>query len=278
LLPGSIGEILITQGRLKPDQAEMVLEDQRHTGQRFGDAAVRLRLVRPEDIRRALAAQFRYPFLQVGESKVSPEVIAAYDPFTPQVEALRGIRAQIILRSLDVERREKAIAVVSPRRGDGRSCLTANLAVVFAQLGERTLVIDGDLRNPRQHALFGLENRDGLSSVLAGRSAAHAAIQRVPGLNLSVLTSGPTPPNPQELLLGPTLLPLLTEIDRSFDVVLVDTPAADNADAYTLGARIGAALLVVARHKTRLEPARRLKETLEASGCMMLGAVMNSAG
>jgi receptor protein-tyrosine kinase len=277
LLPGSIGEILVAQGRLKPEQAQIVLEDQRRTGQRFGDAAVRLRLVQPEDIRRALAAQFRYPFLQSGESAVAKTVIAAYDPFTPEVEALRGIRAQIILRSLDIERREKAIAVVSARRGDGRSFLAANLAVVFAQLGERTLVIDGDLRAPSQHTLFGLENREGLSSVLAGRCPLERAVQRVPGLNLSVLTSGPVPPNPQELLLGPALLPLLNTLERDFDVVLVDTPPAETADAYTLGARIGAALLVASRNRTRLEPTRRLKESLEQSGCVMLGAVMNSA-
>ncbi|MDE3011230.1 MAG: polysaccharide biosynthesis tyrosine autokinase [Pseudomonadota bacterium] len=254
----------------------MVLADQRRTGLRFGDSAVRLRLVQPEDIRRALAAQFRYPFLSAGEHSVSKEVIAAYDPFTPQVEVLRGIRAQIMLRTLEVARQEKAIAVVSAGRHEGRSWLTANLAVVFAQLGERTLVIDADLRNPRQDALFGIENREGLSSVLAGRCSYEHAVQRVPGLNLSVLTAGPIPPNPQELLLGPALLPLLATADRDFDMVLVDTPAALNADAYTLGARIGAAILLTHRHQSRLVPVRRLTETLEQSGCVMLGAVMNS--
>ena len=274
---GSIGEILVAQGRMKPEQARAVMEEQRRSGQRFGDTALRLGFIKADDIRHALAAQFRYPFLDAKGSKVSKEVIAAYDPFTPAVEQLRGIRAEVVLRSLNSERTEKAIAIVSSSRGDGRSFLAANLGVVFAQLGERTLVVDADMRNPRQHSLFGLENREGLSTVLSARSQLAASIQRVPGLNLSVLPAGPTPPNPQELLLGQAMLPLLADVGRDFDIVLIDTPASDTSDAHALAARVGAALLVVRRNRTLIAPTHRLKERLEQSGCLMIGAVMNSS-
>ncbi len=273
--PGSIGALLVTSGRLTTTQANVVLEHQRRTGERFGDAAVRLGLVKPEAIRAALSAQFRYPYLAPGNHTVAPEVIAAYEPFTPAVERFRGLRARLMLRLLEMDRPTKAIAVVSPGEGEGRSYLVANLGVVFAQLGERTLIVDADLREPRQHALFGLENRQGLSHLLSGRVVTDDTVKHVPGLNLDVLPAGAVPPNPQELLLGPRLLPLIAELSHGYDIVLFDTSAAGTEDAVSLAARLGVALLVARRNATSLPATKALVKRLTESGCVIAGAAFS---
>jgi len=207
----SIGAILIDAGRLKPESAEKILRLQRDEGLRFGDAATRLGLLKQSDIDFALARQFDYPYLLRGQSLVSEELVAAYSPFTPQVEALRALRSQLMLRWFDTDPAHKALAVVSAERREGRSFIAGNLAIVFSQLGEHTLLIDADMRNPCQHTLFGLENRAGLSAVLSGRGGPDT-IQRIPSLlDLSVLTAGAQPPNPSELLSRPLFSQLLHE-------------------------------------------------------------------
>lgn len=208
----SIGAILIDAGKLRAEDAERVLRLQREKQLRFGDAAMQLGLVSEVDIEQALSRQFDYPYLSRGESKVAEEVIAAYNPFAPQVEALRALRSQLVLRWFDTEPAHKALAITSPGRDEGRSWLAANLGVVFSQLGERTLVIDADMRSPRQHLLFGVDNRAGLSAILSGRSSPDI-IQQVPALrDLSVMPAGAVPPNPQELLARPTFGQLLQEL------------------------------------------------------------------
>src|SRR3954469_10248536 len=177
----SIGSILIDAGRLKPEAAEAVLRTQREQGIRFGDAAMQLGLITPADIEWAISLQFDYPYLMSGQSDLSETLVAAYNPFTPQVETLRALRSQLMLRWFDSDVQHKALAIVSAERREGRSFIAANLAVVFSQLGERTLLIDSDFRNPVQHSLFSLDNRAGLSAMLTGR-AGNEAIQRVPAL------------------------------------------------------------------------------------------------
>jgi len=272
----SIGAILVDAGRLSTEDAERILRSQREHGLRFGDAAIKLGLVTEADIQFALSRQFEYPYVQRGDSRISEEVVAAYTPFSPQVEALRALRSQLMLRWFDTEIERKTLAIVSPQAGEGRSWFAANLAVVFSQLGERTLLIDGDLRTPRQHQLFGLVNQTGLSSVLAGRGGPEA-VQRIPALrDLSVLTAGPTPPNPQELLARPILAQLLQQFAESFDVILIDTPAGGLfADATTIAVRASAALMIAKRNTSRVLPVRRLAESLQQASVTVVGTVLN---
>jgi receptor protein-tyrosine kinase len=170
----------------------------------------------------------------------------------------------------------KMLSIVSPGPKEGRSYLAANLAIVFSQLGERTLLIDADMRKPCQHDLFKLENRNGFSSILASRNA-NQAVQRVNKfIDLSVLTAGPTPPNPQELLGRTALRALFHELNEQFDVILVDTPpAADFADAHILTARTGAALMLTRKNKTLLELVRQQTESMVRSGIEVVGTVMS---
>jgi len=272
----SIGAILVDAGRLKAGDAESIIKAQREQGLRFGDAAVKLGLLTEGDIQFALSRQFDYPYLQPGESKVSEKLVAAYDPFSPEVESLRALRSQLMLRWFDTAAERKALAIVSPEHRDGRSWIAANLAVVFSQLGERTLLIDADLRLPTQHQLFGLDNQSGLSSVLAGRGGPEL-VQRVPALlNLSVLTSGPTPPNPQELIARPLLGQLLQQFAGAFDVILIDTPAgAESADGQTLAVRSSGALMVSRRNVSRIAPLQAYARRLAHASAVVVGTVLN---
>lgn len=271
----TIGAILVDSGKLSPMDAERVLRLQKEEGLRFGDAALQLGLLTQQDIDQAFARQYNYPYLLKGESKVSDELVAAYDPFSPQVEALRALRSQLMLRWFSGEREQKALAICSAGRGEGRSHLAANLAVIFSQLGERTLLVDADMRNPRQHEIFTLDNKAGLSAILSGRGGIES-IQRIPDLvDLSVLTAGPLPPNPQELLGQPALAKLIDTAAAKFDVILVDTPpCADYADTQVVAARTKAALVVARKHASSLAATQQLAESLTQTGVHLVGSVL----
>lgn len=274
----SIGAILIDSGRLTPDAAERILKLQKEQGLRFGDAAIQLGLLTEADIQQALSRQYDYPYLMPGDERVSEEVIAAFKPFSPVVEQLRALRSQLMLRWFDGEAGHKTLAVISASRAEGRSFTAANLAVVFSQLGERTLLIDADLRNPRQHQLFKLDNKLGLSSLLAGRATLADSVIRIPGLiDLSVLPAGATPPNPQELLARPVFNALMATASGQYDIVIIDTPAGtETADSQTIAARARGAV-VVARKDQSLAPALQgFVSSLQHSGVAVVGAVLNN--
>jgi receptor protein-tyrosine kinase len=273
----SIGAILIDAGKLLAQDAERILALQKRESLRFGDAAIKLGLVAPEDIQHALSLQFDYPYLLPGEANVSHELVAAYAPFARSVETLRALRSQLLLRWFGTAPRRKALAIVSPGRSEGRSYLAANLAIVFSQLGERTLLIDADLRRPRQHELFRLSNQQGLSSMLAGRTE-RDAMQRVPAfVDLSVLTAGATPPNPVELLGRPSFSQTLERLADEFDVIILDTAAgAESADAQAVAVKAGAALVIAREDHTRVREADELLTRLSAANAQLVGMVLTS--
>ena len=274
-LERSIGGLLIDAGRLRAEDAEIIMRVQRERGLRFGEAGLSLGLLTPPDIDYALSRQFEFAYLLPGTSPVSHEVFAAYAPFSREAEALRALRAQLMVRWFDDGPARSALAVISAARGEGRSYIAANLAVIFSQAGERTLLIDADLRHPRQHQLFGVESRIGLSAVLALRSNGES-IQRVPGLpHLSVLPAGAIPPNPQELLGRRAFADLLQQLGAHYDVILLDSPpASDSADAQTVAVRAGAALMVVRKHQSRMADVRAVSDVIPKAA--LVGAVVNT--
>jgi len=274
----SIGAILIDSDKLTLGDVERILHAQREQDLRFGEAAIQLGLLSTQDIQFALARQYNYPYLLSGQGEVSEDIVAAYQPFSYQVEALRALRSQLMVRWFTGEDDRRTLAVVSPGRGEGRSYLAANLAVVFSQLGERTLLIDADMRRPRQHLLFNLENRSGLSSILSNRGEDND-IRRIPSfMDLSVLCAGPIPPNPQELLGRPQFAMLLENMAKEYDVILIDTPAAvEYADAQTIALRANGALLLARSQETRAADLRALARTLTHSGIAVVGSVLNES-
>ena len=168
---------------------------------------------------------------------------------------------------------------MSPGSGEGRSYITANLAVLFAQMGKRTLLIDADLRRPRQHRIFGLPGALGLSGLLAGRAGLTPWCLHCAASDLTVLPAGVLPPNPQELLSRPQFQRLMTSLRGSYEVILVDTPpGAQWADASTVAARAGAALMVTCRDRSSMPHVMKLSDDLREYGVSVVGAVLNGAG
>lgn len=272
-----IGAILVDEGKLTPADLERIVDLQHRRGLLFGEAARRLGLIDDEDIEQALDHQYGLPQLMPGDSGASPELIAAFQPRHRCTEELRGLRTQLLLRWLDPAAGRRTLAITSPGRGDGRSCIAANLAIVFSQLGLRTLLIDADLRYPRQHRLFNTPNRVGLAAVLAGRASSETVVP-VPGCpKLSLLPAGAIPPNPQELLSRPRLGTLLDELTLKFDLILLDTTAAqDCADARNVAFRAGSALVLARRDRTRIEATDNILKELNETGTRVVGTVINS--
>jgi protein-tyrosine kinase len=277
----TIGDILVATGRLSQDDAARIVERQRADKVQFGDAALALKVLTKDDIDFALSKQFDYAYLSDQDDSVSHELVAAYKPFSRVGENLRAVRSQLMLRWFNTDPAHKVIAIVSPGSGEGRSFIAANLAIVFAQQGERTLLIDADLRAKparAQNALFKLGKSAGLSGILANRAGLEVA-QLVPGLpGLAVLPAGATPPNPQELLGRPAFGALLRIASQQFDVIIIDTPAGTEfADAEVTAARAGAALLVARKNKSLVPQANQLARRLQDSGVALVGSVLNDA-
>ena len=275
----ALGAILVDSGQLTADEAERVLVYQRTHNLRFGEAAVRLGLISEAEVQFALSRQFAYAYLRKvpGESRgLSDEIVAAYQPFSARVEQLRAIRSQLMLRWFDRAEERQVLTIVGAERGEGRTYLAANLAVVFAQLGERTLLIDADMRSPRQHLLFSLENRTGFSTMLAGRLR-EDAIVRIPDLaGLSVLPAGPTPPNPLELLNRLNFEEFMIGVRGLYDVIIVDTPAMSvGEDAAMIAVKTGAAVAVARSGSTRVASFTDLVQGLMDAGVAMVGSVLN---
>lgn len=273
-----LGTLLYELGLLSMADIDRTLQYQQQHGIRFGEAAIRLKLVKRQDVSRALAKQFAYPFLTSppDAKTLGDELVTAYQPFSPEAEQLQALRSQLMLRWFDPLNGRQVLAVTGTGRGDGRSYIAANLAILFAQMGERTLLVDADLRRPRLHELFMLKNRTGLSTLLAGRSGeeAIAHIAEMPGL--SVLPAGPVPPNPLELLHRRAFVELLEQARRRYALVLIDTPGAQDADdGMLVAARAGAAIVVANKRRTRMAEFSDLMQGLVGAGVAVVGSVLN---
>lgn len=269
----SIGGLLLESGKITPENAERVLRMQKELGIRFGEAAQRLGLITEADIQHVLARQFDYPYLQAGTGNFSKHLVAAYAPFSRQMEQLRAVRSQLMLRWF--ARGHKSLVVAAANPGDGASLFAANLAVVFSQLGERTLLVDANLRSPSQNTIFDIKGGQGLSDILAGR-AKHDVVAKIDSfVSLSVLTAGTLPPNPQELLSRTSFQALNQELGSQQDVVLYDVPAfSAGADALAVAARAGGVLLVARKNHTAMAELAAITEQLQQHGTQVVGVVL----
>lgn len=271
---GKIGRLLLQLGKISFEDTDKIIRAQQEYGLLFGDAALKLGLITESDISQALALQFNYPYLQPGQGNYSNELVAAYQPFSKQVEALRALRSQLMMRWFNAS--NKSLAIVSADAGEGVSYLAANLAVMFSQLGERTLLVDANMRDPRQHTIFNLKENRGLSDIIAGRAGLEVVSRVEFFQDLSVLGAGTTPPNPQELLNRTRFTHFINYASSKYDVVLVDTsPANDSADAQVTVARCGGALLVSRLNHTRLSDITEVRNQIAVTGAHVVGAVIN---
>ena len=189
-------------------------------------------------------------------------------------EAYRTIRTAVFFGAPKGE--AKTILVTSPAPGDGKSTLVSNLAIAMAQAGQRTLVIDGDFRRPVQHNIFEIDEKRGLSSVLAGRHTIDDAIQPGPVKGLDVLACGPDVPNPSELLNSDTFAETLKNLSERYDRVIIDSPpVAPVADSQILGALCSVTLLVLRAEKSTRRLSQQARDALLSVGAHILGVVVN---
>lgn len=272
-----IGDRFVAAGLLTAEQVRRVVERQQLDGSRFGEAAVRLGLLRDTDVQSVLSQQFRYATALGSSAGIDPSLAIALEPFGAEAEAVRRIRAELSIRLGALPK--LALAVVSPSEGEGKSYLAASLAVAYAQLGRRTLLVNANMRTSgRQDDLFGLGARsEGLSTLLAGRSALVPGVQ-VPAFPLlHVLGPGPQPPNPLEILLEPALERMLAAFAEDFDVFIVDTPAATgSSDAQVIARQVGQCLLVGRRDRTLLQDLERTRVEMVTAGVQTVGIVYNT--
>lgn len=273
----SIGDIIRQANNLSSDQVGQVLSYQKEHSVKFGEAAVALGFIKREDVLWALSQQFRYAYSGQGSDKISSELIVASKPFGDEAESFRDIRSHLISGVLSAQETKRALAIVSPNVGDGKSFFAANLAVGFSQLGGRTLLVDADMRTPRQQEIFAIKDAGfGLSGVLSGRAESNV-IRPVDDLpSLYVMPVGVVPPNPLELVQGPAFSLLISELLLKFDYVVVDTPAAiHGSDARVIASKCGAALLVGRQGGSRINASKALLESMAKMHVRIAGAVMN---
>lgn len=271
----SIGRMLVEQGKITLEQAECVNRLQEEEGLRFGDAAIRLGLVCESDIQKIREHQIVYPYQTVGTGIFSESLTAAYQPFSAEVEMLRNVRSQLMLQWFAAGNKKLAIASVNP--GDGNSLFAANLSVVFSQLGNPTLLVDANLRRPRQHEIFSLNRGHGLSDLLAWKMGLEMLVRAETFLDLSILPAGSSVPNPQELINRSAFGVMNEKLCDLYDIILYDTPAFTSAaDCLTIASRAGGVLLVVRKNHTRVADITAFSDQLRRSGTEIVGSVMVS--
>ncbi|MGG0510625.1 CpsD/CapB family tyrosine-protein kinase [Priestia megaterium] len=202
-------------------------------------------------------------------------LLAHNSPKDPVAEQYRTIRTNIQFSNVDQD--IKTIVLTSSGAEEGKSTTSSNLATVYAQQGLNVLLIDADLRKPTGHYTFRLENHIGLTNVLTRQSTLAQAVQESEIPHLSVLTSGPIPPNPSELLASAQMTELLKEMKKQFDMVIFDTPPIlAVADAQILANQVDGTILVVSSGKTEKDAALKSKELLSNAQGKLLGVVLNN--
>ena len=206
-----------------------------------------------------------------------PSLITLTDPRSPAAEAYRTLRTNVYFAGLNHSIHTLLVTTVAPL--EGKSTTVANLAVSMAQGDKRTILVDADLRRPALHTLFGLNNDKGLTSLfMNAKGPIEPAYKDVGVPNLRVLTSGPLPPNPAEVLGSQRMLDVIETLKQAADIVLFDAPPVIAVtDATVLGTRVDGVVLVVDAGQTRREHAKRAKEQLEKLNIRIVGAVLNGA-
>ncbi|MBD1378870.1 CpsD/CapB family tyrosine-protein kinase [Bacillus sp. IB182487] len=201
-------------------------------------------------------------------------LITYINPNSLIAEQYRTIRANIQFSS--VEKKFRSIAVTSPGFGEGKSTTVSNLAISMAQQGEKILLIDADVRNPTIHTAFNLNNDVGLTNVLIGTSSVNDAVYQTEIGRLGVLTSGPTPPNPAELIGSEAMRNLIKKALADYDLVLFDCPSVlEAADTKILANECDGVILVVSSGKTDKEKALEANRVLTMARATLLGVILN---
>lgn len=233
-------------------------------------------IVRPEEARRVTGLPVLGMLPKIEVSEVAPDLATLRDPTCGMAEAIRIIRTGILF-SPGGGRAVRRILVTSAEMGEGKTLTSTNLAVAMAQAGQKTLLVDCDLRNPRLHKVFSFENRSGLTNIFSNGSLT-APSHRIEGANygLDLVTSGPMPPNPAELVGGERMAEYFRNASTDYDCVVIDSPPAGPvSDPALLSRQVDGVILVLELGKTSMRALRRAHDHLSKVGAPMLGIVLN---
>jgi capsular exopolysaccharide synthesis family protein len=205
---------------------------------------------------------------------LGPNLISDQGQRSVAAEAYRMLRANLAFASVDQP--VKTLLVTAAGQGEGKTTTTANLGIAMAQEGRKVLLVDTDLRRPALHHLFELDNSRGVTNVLLGAATLAEMVQATQIENLWILTSGPLPPNPAELLNSASMRELLAELKEEWDVVLCDSPPTMMAaDAPILASLLDGVVLVVEQHKTSRHIIAEAVNVLRSAQARLLGVALN---
>ncbi len=269
-----LGEILVREGMLKEADISRIVDLQCERGLSFGEACLKLGLIDLTALHHALARQLP---LAASKDRLSRDLVIAHRPFSAPAESIKAIRSRLQALLLDPENSSPSVMITSATAGDGASFLAANLAFSFAQTGRETLLVDADLRRGRQHEIFGVPNRVGLSSFLSGQASGFTDICRpiAQAERLTLLPAGPPAPNPADLLASDAFLAMMVLAGRGTEVLIVDGPTLEYADAEAMARYMGGVVLVARRDRTPMRALRHAKERLIDQGARIAGVVLN---
>jgi capsular exopolysaccharide synthesis family protein len=202
-------------------------------------------------------------------------IITDVNPKSPISEAYRTLRTNLDFSSIDEQL--QVIMLTSAGPGEGKSTTAANLAVAYAQADKKVLLIDADLRKPTMHHIFEKTNRLGLTNVISGQQKVKDVILQTHIHNLSILTSGPIPPNPSEILASKRMNVLIEEMKLIYDMIIFDTPPAlAVTDAQIVATKCDGVILVIDSGKVKREVVLKTKASLLQVQARILGAVLNN--
>jgi len=272
-------------------------EAMRTHGLGFGDAAIQLGLITPEELAEAveearqlppkspdgivegaihrMSLNRGLPVKYIGMVKPGPSLMMIREPDNAYSEKIRSLRTELLLLN-GASRSGNLTVILSPCQGEGRTQLCAELAIAFSQLGQRTLLVDADLRRPRVHALFESDNTVGLGPALAtGGVLQHLGVEKLP--HLSLLTAGPSVPNPLELLTNGHFQRQMSDWRKKYSMIIIDTPPITEFADGLATASFADQVVIVGRSGST--PHQNMKEMLRRMGgtqSRIVGAVINS--
>ena len=211
------------------------------------------------------------------------EIIVAENPKSPEAEMFRNLRTNI--QFMNVSSEKKVMIVTSTVPGEGKSYVSANLAAAFAQLDKKVLLIDTDMRKGRQHVMFNLKAKPGISNFLSGvvdqdfigdKEDIRNYIQETDIENLYLIPAGNVPPNPSELLVSPKMQGMVEILKSSFDIIIFDTPPClVVADALIVTRLVDFSIIVTSQNLTKIDNLKRAKLAIENVGGKIAGVVLN---
>lgn len=203
------------------------------------------------------------------------DLVTIKNPKSPISESYRTLRTNI--QFSDIDNKIQTIVMTSSGPSEGKSTTSSNLAIVMAEGGSKTILIDCDQRKPKLHKLFKISNESGLSDLLAGKADIHEVAHKLEGIeNLELITAGTRPPNPSELLASQKMKSFIDELKEKYDYVILDTPPVIAVtDAQLLSLKADGCILVVSSGEAERDAAIKAKSLLESVNAKIIGVVLN---